>query len=108
MPKAKNTLQVSFESAIEKIRGHRRAEIVVRFCYQNDANEKIAVKSIRASSLLKDWYDECNLCPANDAVINRLHILLNSSCTALDVTEEVLFGQLMDTIEAVTAGHNAR
>ena len=105
MPNARNIMNVSFEEAIEKIRGVRRAEMVVRFSYRNYDNEEIVVKSIKLSALYKDWYNDCNLCPANDFLISHLHILLNQTCTALDINEDVTFERFMDAVENVTVGH---
>lgn len=104
MLNARNTLTVTLEEAVEKIRGNRRAEMIVRFRYRNNDDEEVRVKSLKASALYKDWYNDCNICPANDAQISHLHILLNPTCTALDITGDVTFEQLMDTIEAVTVG----
>ena len=105
MPNARHTLKVTFEEATEKIRGIRKSEMVVRFRYRNNNDEEVSVKSLKASALYKDWYNNCNICPANDAPLSHLHILLNPICTALDVTGEVTFEQLMDMIEEVTVGH---
>ena len=33
--RAKNVLDIAFNDVIEKIRGFRRAEIIIRFCYYN-------------------------------------------------------------------------
>ena len=104
MPIARNTLNVTFEEAAEKIRGKRRAEMIVRFRYRNYDDEEVKVKSLKVSALYKDWYTDCNICPANDASISHLHILLNPTCTALDITDDVTFEQLMDMIEKVTVG----
>lgn len=104
MPNARNVLNVTFEEAIKKIRGNRRAEMIVRFRYRNSDDEEVRVKSLRVSALFKDWYSDCNYCPANDTPINHLHILLNQTCTALKITDIVTFEQLMDTIEEVTLG----
>lgn len=105
MLNARNVLKVTFEEVAEKIRGKRRAEMVVSFRYLNCDGEEVRVKSLKVSALYKDWYTDCNICPANDAHISHLHILLNPTCTALDITCDVTFEQLMDTIEAVTVGH---
>lgn len=105
MPNARNVLNVTFGEAVEKIRGMRRAEMVVRFRYQNNEEEEIAVKSIKASALYKDWYGECNICPANDTKIHHLHILMNPACTALDINDDVSFERFMDALEEVTVGH---
>lgn len=105
MPNARNTLKVTFEEATEKFRGMRRAEMIVRFRYRNYDDEEVRVKSLKVSALYKDWYNDCNFCPPNDAQISHLHILLNPICTALDVTGDVTFGHLMNTIEDVTVGH---
>jgi len=51
MPNARNILNVTFEEATEKIRGMRRAEVVVRFHYQNNDDEEVIVKPIRSSTL---------------------------------------------------------
>ena len=104
MPNAKNVLKVTFEEAMEKVRGVQRGGLVVRFRYRNCDDEEVIVKSIRASALYKDWYGDCNICPANDAVVTRLRILINPSCTALDITHDVVFERFMDTLEAVTVG----
>lgn len=66
MPNARNTLKVTFAEATEKIRGIRKSEMVVRFRYQNNDNEEVRVKSLKVSALYKDWYNDCNICPAND------------------------------------------
>ena len=108
MPNARNTQNVTFKEAVEKLRGIRRAELVVRFRYRNCDDKEVAVKSVKASSLYKDWYGNCNICPANDTVIRRLHILINPSCTALDVTDAVTFEQLMDALETAAVGHAHR
>ena len=105
MPIARTTLKMTFEEAAAKIRGIRRAEMVIRFRYRNNDDEEVNVKSLKVSALYKDWYKDCNICPANDTQISHLHILLNQTCTALDITDDVTFEQLMDTIEAVTVGH---
>lgn len=102
---ARNTMKVTFEEAIEKIRGARRSEMIVRFRYRNNDDEEVRVKSLKVSALYNDWYNDCNVCPANDAPISHLHIHLNPTCTTLDITDEVVFEQLMDTIEAVTDGY---
>lgn len=104
MTNASKLLKVSFAEATDKIRGIRRAEMVVRFRYRNNNDEEVRVKSLRVSALYKDWYNDCNICPANDTHISNLHILLTSTCTALDIISDVTFEQLMDTIEAVTVG----
>ena len=95
---------VTFHDAVESIRGMSRAKMIVRFCYYNAEGKKIKVSPRKASALYRDWYGECNICPANDAVISQLHILMNPTCTALDVTEDVTFEQLMDAIEEETVG----
>lgn len=105
MPNARNILKVSFEEAVEKIRGVRRAEIVVRFRYRNYDDEEVAVKSIKLSVLYKDWYNDCNICPANDTPISHLHILLNQTCTALDIDDDITFEIFMNAVEEVTVGH---
>lgn len=105
MLNARNILNVTFEEAIEKIRGMCRSEMVVRFCYRNNEDEEVAVKSIKASALYKDWYGDCDICPANDTKIRHLHILLNPTCTALDITDDVTFEQFMDALEDVAVGH---
>ena len=105
MPNARDVLKVTFEEAAEKIRGLCRAEMVVRFRYRNNDDEEVKVKSLKVSALYKDWYNDCNICPANDVQISHLHILLNPTCTALDVTSDVTVEQLMETLEAVTVGH---
>lgn len=105
MLKAKNTLNVTFEEATEKIRGVCKSKMVIRFGYRNNDNKEVRVKSLKVSALYKDWYNDCNICPANDTQIDHLHILLNQTCTALDIAGELTFGQLMDTIEDVTAGY---
>lgn len=105
MLNARNTLNVTFDEAIEKIRSMRRAEIVVRFHYRNNEDEEIAVKSIKASALYRDWYGECDICPANDTKIYHLHILMNPACTALDISDDVSFERFMDALEEVTVGH---
>ena len=105
MPNARKILNVSFEEAIEKIRGMRRADMVVRFRYRNYDDEEVEVKSIKVSALYKDWYNDCNVCPANDTSISHIHILLNPVCTALDINDDVSFEQFMDALEEVTVGH---
>ena len=105
MPNARNVLNVTFGEAVEKIRGMRRSEMVVRFRYRNNDDKEVSVKSLKVSVLYKDWYNDCNICPANDAKISHLHILLNPVCTALDVEGDITFEQLMDALEEVTVGH---
>lgn len=105
MPNARNILNVTFKEAVEKIRGVRKAEMVVRFRYLNYDNEEVVVKSIKLSKLYKDWYNECNICPANDTPISHLRILLNQTCTALDINENITFENLMNAVEEVTAGY---
>ena len=105
---AKNVSSVTFDDAVENIRGMRRAEIIVRFCYDNEEGEKAKVKSMKASALYRDWYGECDVCPANDAVISQLHILMNPTCTALDINEDITFERLMDAIERVTVGYKPK
>lgn len=105
MPNARTMLNVTFEEATEKIRGMSRSQMIVRFRYRNYDDVEVKVKSLKVAALYKDWYNDCNICPANDALVSHLHFLLNPICTALDVTGDVTFGQLMDTIEAVTVGH---
>lgn len=104
MPNARNTLIVTFEDAAEKLRGIRKSEMVVRFCYRNNDDQEVSVKSLKMSALYKDWYNNCNICPANDTPITHLHILLNQTCTALDITGDVTFEQLMNMVEDVTVG----
>lgn len=101
---AEKIMRVTFHDAVESIRGMPRAKMIVRFCYYNAEGKRIKVKARKASALYRDWYGECNICPANDAIITRLHILMNPTCTALDITEDVTFEQLMDAIEEVTVG----
>lgn len=103
--RAKNVLDIAFNDVIEKNRGFRRAEIIIRFCYYNAEGKKVKVKSMKASALYRDWYGECIVCPPNDARISQLHILVNPICTALDIKEDVTFEQLMNVLEEVTVGH---
>lgn len=105
MPKARNSFNVTLQEAMEKIKAHRRSELIIRYRYLNAVDRMVTVRSLKVSTLFKDWYNECNFCPANDTAVSNVHILINPTCTALDISEDVLFGQLMDMIAAVTVGH---
>lgn len=107
MPNAKTTLTVSFEEAMEKIKGFRRSELVIRFRYNNAEDKPVAVRARKVSTLFADWYGDCAHCPPNDTTVRKVHILINPLCTALDIAEDVVFEQLMDRIEDVTTGHKA-
>lgn len=107
MRKASNTLNVSFEEAVEKMRGFRRAELIIRYRFTNADNATVDVKSMKASALYKDWYGNCNFCPSNDTYINHLHILLPTH-VALDIAHDVQFECLLNALEEVTVGHKHR
>ena len=104
MLNARKRLNVTFEEAMARIKGYRRSELIICYQYLNVDDEMVAMKSLKVSTLLKDWYDECNFCPANDTDVSKVHILIHPICTALDISENVPFGQLMNAIEGVTVG----
>lgn len=103
MRNANKILSVTFNEAIEMLRGFRRAELIIRYRFNNVDDATVNVKSMKVSALYKDWYGECHFCPSNDTLINRLHILLPTH-VALDITHDVEFGRLMDALEEVTVG----
>ena len=105
MPNARTRLTVTFEEAMERSKGYRRSELMIRYQFLNVYYEMVVVKSLKVSTLFKDWYDECNFCPANDTPASKVHILINPDCTALDISEDVPFGHLMERIEEITTGH---
>ncbi len=104
MAKANKVLSVTFDDAIEMLRGFRRAELVIRYHFNNVDDVTVNVKSMKFSALYRDWYGECHFCPSNDTLINHLHILLPTH-VALDITHDVEFGCLMNALEEVTVGH---
>ena len=105
MPNARTVVSATFQDAIEMMRGVRRSNLIIRFAYRNYEDDDVNVKSTKASTLYRDWYSECNICPPNDTDIYRLHILISPICTAIDIKEPVHFEQLMDSLEEVTVGH---
>lgn len=104
---AKTVKQVTFNEAIALMKGVPRSNLVMGYRYINNWSEEISRRSTKVSAIYRDWYGECDYCPPNDAVVTHLHILLPTQ-VALNVAEEVPFGNLMDAIEAITAGRKHR
>lgn len=104
---AQTSKQVAFNEAVKLMKGIPRSNLVMGYRYINNWGEEISRRSAKVSAIYRDWYGECNYCPSNDTVVTHLHILLPTQ-VALDVVEEVQFGNLMDAIEEVTVGHKHR
>ncbi len=105
MRPAKTALSLSFENVIPKLQGVPRSQIMVSFQYENADGNEVTVRSTKASTLYKDWYTECSLCPENDAYITCLHIHL-PSCESIDVDHDLTFEELMFAIEKYAAGRD--
>lgn len=91
---------VSFMDAVNSIKGRIPSRVWVRFCFINTMGDKVRQKDIRLNVLYKDWYGECEHCPANDTPITDVHVRTEDGVKLSLADTGIKFGDFMDTLEA--------
>jgi hypothetical protein len=93
-------MKVSLYDAIQGCMSSNPGKVWVEFTFENDAETRIRQKQVSLSTLYKDWYNECNLCPPNEAKITDVCLCSDGNQHKFEVVDEQLeFGDFMDELE---------
>lgn len=92
-------MSISFAEALKAIIKNPDG-VKVGFSFINDVGERVDQENIQLTTLYEDWYDECVLCPPNDAKIKKACIQTEDGQEFALNDDDLEFGDFMDALEA--------